>query len=308
MTQPEVLVVGEALIDVVTYPDGRIAESPGGSPANVALSLGRLGTGCRLLTALGSDDRGSRIRRWLGESGVDVGSAVVDRTATSTARLAADGSATYDFDIDWRLTDAGDVSEAGIVHTGSIAAVRKPGAEAVRALLGRARPHALLTYDPNVRPALLDDHERAVHDIEVLVALCDVVKASDEDLRWLYPSRDPLAAAEVWRDSGPSIVVVTRADEGATALTPRHRVSVDGPRVEVADTVGAGDAFMGALIHGMLGEGFSDAGAREALKGIGRSELSRLLSFATSAAAVTVSRPGADPPRITELAPLPFEN
>lgn len=308
MTQPEVLVVGEALIDVVVHLDGGVTQSPGGSPANVALSLGRLGTACRLLTALGPDENGARIRRWLNDSDIEVSADAVERTASATATLAADGSASYDFDIDWRLTDAVDISEVGIVHTGSIAAVREPGAEAVRGLLSRARPRALLTYDPNVRPALLPDHERAVLDVEALVALCDVVKASDEDLSWLYPRRDPLATAEAWRKSGPSIVVVTRADEGATALTPRHQVSVPGQRVEVADTVGAGDTFMGALIHGLLREGLSDADARESLGEIELSRLSRLLSFATAAAAVTVSRPGADPPRIAEFALRPFEN
>jgi len=296
-----VLVVGEALVDIVCRADGSVDESPGGSPANVALALGRLGRQPTLLTRIAPDVHGERIRAWLGAARVDVVAAAAERTATATATLDPGGSATYEFDLDWALPGLDAPPAASVVHTGSIAALLEPGAADVAQLVRSLRTTALVTYDPNVRPSLLPDHADACARVEAWVALADVVKASDQDLGWLYPGNDPVAAAQVWLESGPAVVVVTLGEGGAVAVARTGVARVTAPRVNVVDTVGAGDTFMAALIDGLVRSGRVGAGAREALYEIGSVELGVLLQNAARAAAVTVSRPGADPPWRREL-------
>ncbi|BDZ40142.1 carbohydrate kinase family protein [Microbacterium suwonense] len=299
-----VVVIGEALIDIVHRADGRVDEVPGGSPANVALTVGRLGDAAELVAAVGADAHGDVIRAWLAESGVRLSAVEGERTATSTARLAADGSATYEFDITWRLPADLSIGTPGVVHAGSIASILHPGADVVQQLLRTAESTALITFDPNVRPALIPDRDDARRRVEALVALADVVKASDEDLTWLYPERSPLDSADAWRRSGPAVVVVTTGGDGAAAVTRGGVTRSPGRPVTVVDTVGAGDTFMGALIHGLLHLRFAGAEARPLLREIDAPDLERILSFAARAAAITVSRPGADPPRRAELPAL----
>ncbi len=301
-----VLVVGEALIDVVHRADGSVDEHPGGSLANVALTLGRLGRDARLATWLGTDAHGEAVRSWLDDSAVTLapGSTRADRTSVATAHLDGQGAATYEFDLEWRVP-AGTAPGAGTlaVHTGSIAAVLEPGASDVRALVAAARDTATITYDPNARPALMGDPADARARIEALVALADVVKVSDEDLAWLVPGTDPVAVARDWLALGPALVVVTYGGEGALALTAAGEQRVTAPRVEVVDTVGAGDSFMGALLDGLWDAGLLGADRRDALRAVDAATLTRLLERCAAVAAVTVSRAGANPPRRAELAP-----
>ena len=295
-----VLVVGEALVDVVTRLDGSVDEAPGGSPANVALTLGRLALSPKLLTRLADDERGRAVRSWLEASGVDVAAVRAPRTATASAQLNAEGSATYAFDLDWSL-DGVTAPNAGIVHTGSVAALIEPGASDVRRVIAQLRESALVTYDPNIRPALMGEASSTRCHVEELVGLSDLVKASDEDLRWLYPEEEPAAVARRWLDAGPAVVVVTTGEGGAFAVARWGTVAVEAQRVPVIDTVGAGDTFMGALIDGMIRCGYRDSDARAELRGITPREMTDMLRFAASAAAVTVARHGADPPRRDEL-------
>lgn len=290
-----ILVVGEALVDVVTRFDGQVDEAPGGSPANVALTLGRLGHAPQLLTRLAHDSHGRAVLSWLEASGVEVLAVGASRTATATARLDAEGSATYDFDIEWSLAGAV-VPTADIVHTGSIAALMEPGATDVLRIIDHLHEVALVTYDPNVRPALLGKKSVARRQVEEMVALADLVKASDEDLRWLYPNKDPLDVARSWLTTGLAVAVVTTGEGGAFAVARSGVIAVEAERVEVVDTVGAGDTFMGALIDGLIRCGYQNAEARQGLRGIPADELEAILRFGAHAAAVTVSRPGADPP------------
>ena len=193
------------------------------------------------------------------------------------------------------------MADAGIVHTGSIAALMQPGATDVVRILELLHPTALVTYDPNVRPALLGDAAASRDQVEALVATADLVKASDEDLLWLYPDRSPVDVARSWLETGPAIVVVTSGEGGAIALARSGLVVVEAQRVDVIDTVGAGDTFMGAMIDGLVRYGYHDAGARQQLRHIASGELAAMLRFSTLAAAITVTRPGADPPRRDEL-------
>ncbi|MCB7136545.1 carbohydrate kinase family protein [Cellulosimicrobium marinum] len=301
-----VLVVGEALIDVVHRADGSVDELPGGSLANVALTLGRLGRPVRLATWVGDDDRGDVLRTWLAGSDVVLtpGSTAAPSTSVATAHLDEHGAATYEFDLGWDLPDPTVVPTGTVaVHTGSIAAVLEPGASAVRRLVAEARSTATVTYDPNARPALMGDPVAARARIEELVALADVVKVSDEDLAWLVPGTDPLDVARAWRALGPAVVVVTFGGEGAVAVTANDEQRVAAPRVRVVDTVGAGDSFMGALVDGLGDAGLLGADRREALRAVDPTTLRTVLERCVAVAAVTVSRAGANPPRRAELPP-----
>jgi fructokinase len=302
MTRAEVLVVGEALIDIVHRADGTADEVPGGSPANVAIALGRLGRAPRLLTRLGDDERGRRIARWLEESGVAVAAAPSGRTSTATATLGLDGGASYDFAIEWDV-DAAAAGAPDVLHVGSIATLLEPGADAVSALVDRLHGAALVTYDPNIRPSLVAEPEEARRRVAELVSRADVVKASDEDVAWLHPGEDPEAVARRWASSGPALVVVTAGAEGAIAAAGERVLRTASVRTDVVDTVGAGDTFMGALIDGLIEARAAGRDARRAIESLDDDALVAVLARCARAAAITVSRPGADPPRRAELDP-----
>lgn len=300
------LVVGEALVDVVHRADGSVDEHPGGSPANVALGLGRLGRGVDLLTWIGPDERGRRVTDHLASSNVAVvpGSAGAERTSVAVARLDADGAATYEFDLTWRVPDRWTAPPGAplVVHTGSVAALVEPGAADVLRIVRAHRGSATVTYDPNLRPSLVPPRERTRPVVETFVRLADVVKTSDEDLEWLAPGEHPLDVARRWARWGPAAVVVTRGGQGATAVTASgHEVDVAAPPVRVADTVGAGDSFMGALLDGLWSANLLGADQREALHAADARTWERVLVRCARVAAITVSRPGADPPRAAEL-------
>ncbi|MGA5821039.1 carbohydrate kinase family protein [Kitasatospora sp. NPDC094028] len=295
MTSPEspVLVIGECVADIVRTDGAPDRVHPGGSPANVAYGLARLGRPATLLTELGPDAHGRLIRAHLESAGVVVRAAEAARTASAVVRLDGLGRAEYTFDIGWTLPPTGlieptEPAEApAAIHLGSIGAVAEPGAAAVLALVERWRGRAPVSYDPNVRPALMGERAEAVRRVERCVALSDVVKASDEDLAWLYPGERPEAVAERWLGLGPAVVAVTLGAEGAFALTAEGGyVRAAAVPVPVADTVGAGDSFTAAFLD-----------ARAA--GV---ELPGCLTRAVTAAALTVSRPGANPPSAAELA------
>jgi fructokinase len=220
----------------------------------------------------------------------------------ATAHLGADGAATYEFDLTWDLApDAAARPGTLVVHTGSVAAVLEPGASAVRRVLDDARSTATVTYDPNVRPTLMGTPDDVRDRIEDLVATSDVVKVSDEDLLWLYPGADLDEVASRWQAAGPALVVVTLGGDGAFARTRTGRVDVAAPRVTVADTVGAGDSFMGALVHGLWDADLLGAGRRPALAAVTADTLTTVLDRCVRVAAITVSRAGANPPRLAEL-------
>jgi fructokinase len=292
-TGPAVVVIGEALVDVVTTAQGTV-EHPGGSPMNVAYGLGRLGVPTALLTSLGDDPRGAAIEAHLRRAGVELlpGSKSSARTASATATLSADGSAHYDFDIRWELPQVAPAYLPRVLHTGSIATFLAPGAAAVRVLLEQSHRGCLVTYDPNIRPALLGSHAEALAIFESLVPLTDVVKLSDEDAAWLYPRLRLEDAADRILGLGSGLAVVTRGGEGSLLATPAAKLFVPSIRSTVADTIGAGDSYMAALIYGLL--------ARRT-EGLGPDVLETIGRTASKAAAITVRRPGANPPTAEEL-------
>ena len=292
------LVIGEALIDIVERDGVALGEHVGGSPLNVAIGLGRLGRDVDFLTHIGRDDRGKRIVDYVEASGVQLVSGSTDarRTPTALARLDAGGAANYVFDIEWALAGTAEVAPPLVAHTGSIAAFLDPGCLATAALLDAYRPSATISYDPNVRAALISDHEQARTRIERLVERADVVKASDEDLNWIDPNYAPERVAQTWLGLGPSIVAVTMGGQGAFAMCAAGTVHVPALPVEVVDTVGAGDAFMTGLIDALWSLDLLGAVKRGDLAHISLDDLQTVVQAAARVAALTVTRAGADLP------------
>jgi fructokinase len=267
--------------------------------------LGRLGVTVTLKTRLGRDSLGEMIRAHLEASGVRVDGGLDEGVSTSLAiaTLAA-GIASYDFRIEW---DVGDLSplpvETRCLHTGSLATALAPGKDSVVDLIQREheRGRVTISYDPNVRPALLGEPARARPDIERLVTLSDVVKVSDEDLRWLYPDRSDEEVAQDWLALGPALVVVTRGGAGVYAVAADVELRRDAVPIDLVDTVGAGDSFTSGLLDGLHRADLVGAARRDALAGIDRATLESVVEEAALIAAITCSRPGADPPTRAEL-------
>jgi fructokinase len=287
------LVIGESLIDIVESD-----EHVGGSPLNVAVGLGRLGRDVDFLTYIADDASGQRITEYLNGAGVQLvsESRTAERTATARSTIAEDGSADYVFDLDWRLSGTPPVAPPLFVHTGSIAAVQDPGCLAVAALVDTYRVSATVTFDPNVRPSLIADRELTIARIEHLIERSDIVKVSEEDLRWIDPARPPERIAQTWLGLGPAIVAVTMADRGAVAFCAAGFARVPTRAARVVDTVGAGDAFTVGLLDGLWESGLLGGDRRAELRQIGLEALRAALEAASLVSAVTVARAGADLP------------
>jgi fructokinase len=298
-----VLVVGESLIDIVRGADGSTTEFPGGSAANVAVALARLDRTVRFATSWGDDERGRVLSEWLARDRVALAADphAVARTSTALATLGSDGKATYEFDLTWRLNALADGAPPVVVHTCSLGAVLQPGAGDVVAMLQGLRAVATISYDVNARPAITGTGPELVARVETVAALSDVVKASDEDLVALYGDADPVASAKRLLALGPAAVVITRGPEGATWVTTQQEVDVAAVPVVVADTIAAGDTFCAGMLDALWDHGLLGAAHRAELRDAPRNVVVDVLARAARAAAVTVGRPGADPPYRHEL-------
>jgi fructokinase len=304
--RPVALVVGEALVDVVHRSDGSITEFPGGSAANSAVALSRLGKPVWFHSCFVEDHYGGLLRAHLDAAEVRLASdpAAIDHSSSAVATIGEDGAASYVFDISWHLNPLAlpaDV-EPVVVHTSSLAGVLEPGADEVLDLVTRLRADALVSYDINARPAVTGVGPDVVAKVERLAAVTDILKASDEDLEALYPHRGVEESAAALLVLGPAVVVVTRGGRGASWVSRSGRGHIDSTPVTVADTIGAGDTFGAGLIDALWERGLVGAGQREAVADLSVQAWREIFGFAAAAAAVTVSRPGADPPYRHELA------
>ena len=292
----DVLVLGESLVDVVRAPDGTTTEHVGGSAANVAVALARLGRPVRFATSFADDARGRAVAAHLDGAGIRRANHPhsLRHTSTAVATLGADGAATYEFDLEWVLEPPAVDPVPAAVHACSLGAVLSPGADVVHDVVSRLRGSSLVSYDVNARPAATGLGPEVIDRVERMVAVSDVVKASDEDLAAFYPDLTLADAAQGLLERGPTAVVVTRGEQGALWFSRTGRVEVAATPVRVADTIGAGDTFSAALLDGLL--------ARDGdLAALDEPSVRRVLARAVRAAAVTVSRPGADPPYLSEL-------
>jgi fructokinase len=286
--------------------------APGGSPANVAVALARLGVPARMLARIADDMFGRRLRDHLTTNGVDLGHAVAATEQTSMAIIAVDpdGGPSYDFRIagtaDWQWTPdelAGALDGPVVaLHSGSLALTTPPGAAVLRELIAKAAENVTISYDPNCRPLLMGDPADVLAGVHELLAVADVVKVSAEDLGWLVPSSTPDAVLDDWLGRGPAVVAVTLGGDGVIAGTAGGvRSRRPGVPVMVVDTVGAGDTFSAALLAGLHRLDLLGATARPALRAITTETLDALLDEAALAAAITCSRRGADPPTLDDL-------
>ncbi|MDN3259065.1 carbohydrate kinase [Streptomyces sp. CSDS2] len=299
-----IVVAGEALIDLVPQGPGALADlkpAPGGGPYNTAVALGRLGSPTAFCSRLSSDPFGEALLDGLRRTGVDV--SLVQRgpepTTLAVATLDAGGSAAYSFYVDGtadRLFTAPAALPAGTraVSFGTCSLVLEPGASAYEELLRTAAGHGLFTaLDPNVRAGLIPDADAYRERFLSWLPSVTLLKLSAEDAAWLG------GTPRAWLAAGPAAVVITRGGDGLTVFTrDGGEHSVPGEKVDVVDTIGAGDTVNAALLHGLA---VRDALSAEALAALGTEGWTRLLRFAARAAAITCSRAGAEPPYAAEL-------
>lgn len=288
-------VIGEALVDVL--PDGRAL--PGGSPLNVAVGLARLGHTVEFATDLGIDEYGTLVAAHVEASGAGLVECSVQPGATSVARATLDdeGRASYEFELRWQ-PPAPPTEGLDLLHTGSIGAILDSGAEVVAtALREAAAAGTLVSFDPNARPGIMGEREAVVRRVEELTASAHIVKLSDEDAEWLYPGVEPADVLDRLVGLGAALAVVTRGPDGCLAHTRTTTLALPATPVVVADTIGAGDAFMSGLLHGV-----AVTGSSAPLRAGEPFDLETVLRTALASARITVSRPGANPPWPEELA------
>lgn len=286
-------VIGEGLVDVVQRPTG-IEAHVGGSPLNVAVGLARLGHPVQFIGRYGRDAFGDSVAAHLRSSSVMVPQGPDSLpTSVATALIDDDGAATYTFDLAWELPGLIErlpfmLQGTTLLHTGSIATMLAPGAAEVLAAVEHAHPSATISFDPNCRPSIVADVDYARRQAEKFVSLADVVKASDEDLDWLYPGEDILESARRWLSlggsEGPALVVVTRGAANPWGITAAGEAEAVTPAVDIADTVGAGDSFMAALLSGVVDLRLDGAQNRKDLRAMSPETLGELLAHAATAA------------------------
>jgi fructokinase len=300
------LVIGEALVDIVMDGQGESAEHVGGSPANVAVGLARLDHAVDFACSLGHDERGDRIAAHLGRHGVHVlpESFGDDPTSTALATLDRAGSATYVFDLHWALPRISLPEGTGHVHTGSIGAVLQPGAATVTATLQDVRERGTVSYDPNIRPGIMGDLAAVRERVEELVALSDVVKSSADDVALLYAGASVDEVMSRWLRLGASLTVVTLGAGGVVYRVASDEHSRHEPtRAErVVDTVGAGDSFMAGLVSGLAVAGLlGDPTARERLGRVTLDDVQPAIERGLATSGVTVGKAGPYAPSLDEL-------
>ena len=303
---PRLLVVGEALVDIVVDGSGEPVEHVGGSPANVAVGLARLDHPVDFACWIGHDERGERIASHLRRHGVTVlpESFGEDRTSTAVATLDATGAATYEFDLHWNLPSVPLPSGTGHLHTGSIGTVLEPGAASVTELMRAVREVGTTSYDPNIRPSIMGGLDAVRVRVEELVALSDVVKASEDDLELLYPGRTPDEVMAHWVSLGALLALVTLGADGVAFRVAAGEEVERVPAVaeHVVDTVGAGDSFMAGLVSGLVVGGLlGDPGARERLRRATLEDVRPAVERGEATSGVTVGRAGAYAPSLDEL-------
>jgi fructokinase len=297
----QVWVAGEVLIDLIP---GGSERKPivGGGPANTAKALAKLGIDTQFIDGISTDQYGQMAKNELLNSGVKLDYVKYSDKPTCLAivSLSDSGSATYEFIIDSTATfdftsewlPNPETDRPLLLHIGTLATVIEPGASELFEWAQSAAKVAQIVFDPNIRPAVISDQKQYVAQVERWVGISSAVKVSDEDIRWLYPSLEIDQVINNWLKKGPSLVVVTHGDKGLAGYQKDEEVSVDAVKVKVVDTVGAGDTVGAVLVEAIVKDGL------DSLTG---SRLEIMLKRAAKAAAITVSRVGANPPTSEEL-------
>ena len=305
-----ILCCGEALIDMLpretTQGESAYAPYPGGSVFNTAIAAGRLGAPVGFFSGISNDLFGQMLATSLEDAGVDTGFAVRSDLLTTLAMVTlVNGQATYlflDENTAGRMLSEDQLPDLGpevdALFFGSISLVGEPCGAVYEALMRREAPHRVTMIDPNIRPGFVTDEQGYRARLEAMVGMADIVKISDEDMAWLYgPGSLEHHVAHVLAQ-GPKIVCLTQGSEGASAYTTSGKTTVPAQRVDVVDTIGAGDTFSAGFAVGLHEAGVL---TKTALETVSAEDLASALNLGVRAAAVTVSRAGANPPRRDEL-------
>lgn len=298
---------GEALIDFLPREGGTYQPLNGGSIFNTAIALGRLGVATGFFSGLSTDFFGDSLKQGLKASGVDLKYVKIWDRPTTLAFVKFDGGhARYSFFDDnsaSRMLVKKDLpklaAKVTALHFGSISLIPEPGGATLEVLMKRETKTRVISLDPNIRPSLIKDRRSHLARLNRLIAMCDILKISDEDVKWMTGKTDLTGAARKWLKAGAKIVAITKGGEGVEAFTKRFAISLPAVKVKLADTVGAGDTFTAGLLAALAR---ANRLTKPHLAAIGEEALREALSFAAQAAAITCSRPGADPPWARELA------
>jgi fructokinase len=297
----QVWVVGEALIDLIREGVDR-KRVVGGGPANTAKALAKLGIDTQFIDGISTDGYGQMAKDELVSTGVKLDYvkysdkptclAIVSlsESGSATYEFVIENTATFDFILEWLPNPQTD--RPSLLHIGTLATVIEPGASELFEWAQSVVKVAPIVFDPNIRPAVISDQKQYVAQVERWVEISSAVKVSDDDIKWLYPSLDIEQVVNRWLTKGPSLIVVTYGDKGLAGYRKDEVVSVEAVQIKVIDTVGAGDTVGAILVEAIVKGGLvSLTGAR----------LETMLKRAAKAAAITVSRIGANPPTREEL-------
>jgi fructokinase len=297
----QVWVVGEVLIDLLPAGADR-KPVVGGGPANTAKALAKLGIDTQFIDGISTDGYGQMAKDELVNAGVKLDCvkysdkptclAIVSISdlGSATYEFVIENTATFDFNLEWLPNPQTD--RPSLLHIGTLATVIEPGASVLFEWAQSVAGVAPIVFDPNIRPAVISDREQYLVQVERWVEISSAVKVSDEDIKWLYPSLEISHVVNDWLTKGPSLIVVTYGDKGLTGYRKNERVSVDAVKTAVADTVGAGDTVGAILVEAVVNDG---------LDSLTDVRLETMLKRAAQAAAITVSRVGANPPTSEEL-------
>ena len=297
----QVWVVGEVLIDLL--PEG-VDRKPvvGGGPANTAKALAKLGIDTQFIDGISTDGYGQMAKDELVSAGVKLdyvkysdkqtclAIVSISDLGSATYEFVIENTSTFDFTSEWLPNPQTD--RPSLLHIGTLATAIEPGASVLFEWAQSVARVTPIVFDPNIRPAVISDRAQYVAQVERWVEISSAVKVSNEDIRWLYPSLEIDQVVNNWLIKGPSLIVVTYGDKGLTGYRKGEQVSIDAVKVKVVDTVGAGDTVGAVLVQAIVEDGL------DSLTG---SRLESMLKRAAKAAAITVSRVGANPPTSEEL-------
>ena len=297
----QIWVAGEVLIDLI--PEG-VDRKPvvGGGPANTAKALAKLGIDTQFIDGISTDSYGQMAKDELVSAGVKLdyikysdkqtclAIVSISDLGSATYEFVIENTATFDFNLEWLPNPQTD--RPSLLHIGTLAIAIEPGASELFEWAQSVAKVAQIVFDPNIRPAVISDREQYVAQVERWVEISSAVKVSDDDIKWLYPALDIEQVVNNWLTKGPSLIVVTYGDKGLAGYRKGEVVIVEAVKVKVVDTVGAGDTAGAVLVEAIIQVG---------LDSLAGSRLETILKRAAKAAAITVSRVGANPPTSEEL-------
>ncbi len=297
-------VCGEVLIDLISIAPGSTERAPhvGGGPANTAKALARLGHDVHFIDGISTDAYGVAAREELLADEVKLDLALTSDKPTCLAIVTLnengsasyvfeiEGTATFDFSLDWLPDPSRHQPKA--LHIGTLVTIIQPGADVLYDWALQVAEFAPIVFDPNIRPSVMGDRDIYEAAVEKWAAISSIIKVSDDDLAWLFPNQSVNEVAERWIRDGAALVVVTRGSEGLIGYTADGSVEVPGVKIVVADTVGAGDTVGAIIVEAMVERG---------IMSLTGDVLQEVLHRAAAAAAITCSRPGAQPPYKHEL-------